>query len=288
MNETDVNRASDRGENALKLRDLVYRETGMYFPDEKSYYFESRFARRMEVLGLSSFGHYYQYLTNPFKSEVEFNHLVSELTINETSFFRNEPQFNAIRDRMIPWIIQLKKHRPFRRMKIWSAGCSSGEEVYSVAMILDEMKETHLRGWTLEVVGTDINQRVLDLADKGFYKTYPVLKLPEHYKERYLKQIDGGYVVHDCLRQYVHFRNLNLNDDMAMLFMKECDIILCKNVLIYFDESSKQRVIQHFLNNLIFGGYLFIGFSESLYGIRNRFRMIRYPGGVAYQKLPHI
>ena len=272
----------------LELRDLVYQETGMYFPDEKRYYFESRFLRRMEALGITSFSEYIQYIKNGKCRTEEFHSLMNELTINETSFFRNKPQFGALKKVVMPEIIRAKSNNAVKSLKIWSAGCSSGEEVYSIAMVIDELSSDVLAGWDVEVRGTDISKRVLEIAQKGTYSDYSVRNMPEEYKSKYIETVDGSFKVKDCLKRFVKFSHLNLNDDMAMLFMKGYDIIFCKNVLIYFDLESKKRVIQHFFNSLVLGGHLFIGFSESLFGINDRFKLIHYSGGIVYCKVAHI
>jgi len=274
--------------DVLKLRDLVYSETGMYFPDEKRYYFESRFMKRMDALGISSFAQYTQLLKNGNVRREEFHNLMNELTINETSFFRNRPQFTALQNMVLPEIMKAKENKIVKNLKIWSAGCSSGEEAYSISMILDELRDTHLKGWRIEVIGTDISKRVLEIAQAGEYNEYPVRNMPENYQSKYIQLVNGKYKVNDCLKKYVRFSHLNLSDDMAMVFMKGFDIVFCKNVLIYFDLDSKKRVIQHFFNNLVMGGYLFVGFSESLFGVNDRFKLVHFPGGMVYSKVAHI
>ena len=272
----------------LKLRDLVYEETGMYFPDEKQYYFESRFTRRMNELGVKTFLDYFRFLKNDAGRREEFNKLISELTINETSFFRNMPQFTALQNLVIPELMKARENSVLKRLKVWSAGCSSGEEVYTIAMILDHLSQGPLKGWNLEITGTDIDSRVLERAQKGIYREYAVKNMPQDYKDKYLIKTGEGYKIHDSLRKYARFKNLNLNDDMMMVFMKGYDVIFCRNVLIYFDQESKKRVIQKFFNSLVLGGYLFIGFSESLFQISDRFKLNHFPGGMVYQKVAHI
>lgn len=272
----------------LKLRDIVYKETGMYFPDEKRYYFESRFLRRMEELGFYSFTQYCQFLKSGDGRREEFQNLMNELTINETSFFRNRPQFTALQNLVLPEIIKANENNTVKNLKIWSAGCSSGEEAYSIAMIIDEMCSGPLSGWNVDIRGTDISQRALEIAEDGKYSEYPVRNLPENYRNKYIEAVNGAFKVSDRLKKYVRFSHLNLSDDMAMVFMKGFDIIFCKNVLIYFDLDSKKRVVQHFFNNLVLGGRLFIGFSESLFGVNDRFKLIHYSGGIVYCKVAHI
>ncbi len=272
----------------LKLRDLVYQKTGMYFPEEKRYYFETRFLRRMQVLDIPSYTDYYQYLTGQNGDRDEFNLLMNELTINETSFFRNRPQFTALKDLVLPEIARVKQEKGQKTLKIWSAGCSSGEELYTIAMLVDEVSETFFKDWRIEIVGTDISKRVLQMAKRGQYKEYVIRNMPEEYRNRYIVPVKDGYEIKEELRRHVRLSHMNLCDDMAMIFLKGYDIIMCRNVLIYFDLDSKKRVIQHIFNSLAVGGYLFIGYSESLYGINDRFKLIQYPGGMVYQKVAHI
>lgn len=274
--------------DVLKLRDLVYEETGMFFPDEKQYYFESRFKKRVDALGLKGWMDYYKFLKTDKDRREELNRLMSELTINETSFFRNMPQFTALQNLVIPEILKEKKDKAVKMIKIWSAGCSSGEEVYTIAMLFEEMKNGPLAGYRLEVTGTDISPRVLEKAQKGIYSDYPVRNMPDYFKQKYFEKVPEGYKIKDVLRPYVKFKHLNLNNDMEMVFMKGFDVIFCRNVLIYFDMDSKKRVLQHFFNDLIVGGYLFIGFSESLFGVDDRFKLIHFPGGMVYRKAVHI
>lgn len=272
----------------LKLRDLVYEETGMFFPDEKQYYFESRFLRRMKELNISSFINYHNFLkSNPSRRD-EFNKLISELTINETSFFRNKPQFTALQNIVVPELIKAREESVLKRMRIWSAGCSSGEEAYTIAMLLDELSGGPLKGWNLQVEGTDIDDTVLAKAKEGVYKKYAVKNMPDYYKQRYIKESGDNFLIDDSLKKISTFKKLNLNDDMAMVFQKGFDVIFCRNVLIYFNIESKKRVIQKFFNSLTLGGYLFIGFSESLFQISDRFKLIHFPGGMVYQKVAHI
>ncbi len=275
-------------DDVLKLRDLVYKETGMYFPDEKRYYFEGRFSKRTEALGLAGISDYYRHLVSNSNRKQEFKLLMNELTINETSFFRNKPQFTAFEKTILPDVIKAKQNTALKRLKIWSAGCSSGEEAYTLSMIINELKTSMLRGWDIEIKATDISHRVLEKAEKGIYKEYAVKNMPEAYKKKYIIPNGSDYMVQEELKKMVKFSYFNLNDDMQMMFMKGFDIVFCKNVLIYFDIASKKRVIQHFFNSLVTGGYLFVGFSESLFGISDRFKLIHYPGGMVYQKVAHI
>jgi chemotaxis protein methyltransferase CheR len=198
------------------------------------------------------------------------------------------PQFTALQNLVIPELAKTREGSVLKRLRIWSAGCSSGEEVYTIAMILNEMGAGLLKGWYLEVQGTDIDSVVLQKAQEGLYRDYSTKNMPDEYKNKYFHVTPDGHKIDDTIKKMARFKKLNLNDDMAMIFMKGYDVIFCRNVLIYFDIESKKRVIQHFFNNLAMGGYLFIGFSESLFQVSDRFKLIHYPGGMVYQKVAHI
>jgi len=272
-------------DDVLKLRDYLYETTGMYFPDSKRYFFESRFARRLQALRLNSFQEYLRYLMTDPGREEEFRRLVQEVTINETSFFRNVPQLRALTGLVLPEIMAIKKKLHFKKLRIWSAGCSSGEEAYTIAMMILDAFPSLLSEWQLEIVGTDINEEMIQKAKEGIYGEYTMRNVPPSFRKRYFTKENRGYRVSAELRKLVHFAVFNLMDDLAMVFLKKFDVIFCRNVLIYFDTNSKKRVVEHFYNNLQDYGYLFLGHSESLFGISNKFKLIHFPGGMAYKKV---
>ncbi len=268
----------------FELRDLIYEACGIFFPDGKRYFLESRFARRMEAVGVSSYFEYLRYLRQSPQKNEEMKKLIEEITTNETSFFRNMPQFQALQTIILPKIVETKGKAGFKKLKLWSAACSSGEEPYTLAMILNEKLPTLLAGWMFDIHATDINDQVLAKAREGIYGDYALRSTVDYFKNKYFTQQGPNYIITPNLKKYIRFQNLNLYDDSKMVFMKGFDIIFCCNVLIYFDQSSKKKVVQHFFGNLNQGGYLFIGHSESLYGINNDFKLHHFPGGVVYQK----
>jgi len=278
--------STDRESRSIwQIRDYIYKASGMYFPEHRRFFLESRCKRRMEALGIQSFEEYYRYLTRPDVRRQELQALLNEVTINETSFFRNQPQFDALRHIFLPEIANRKGSIGFKRLKIWSAGCSSGEEPYSIAIVVHELKATLLQGWQIQILGTDINQTVLDKARQGIYTRYSFRNTPPHMISRYFKNLgDGRFELDPAIRRMVEFKNMNLIDEMAILFMKGFDIIFCRNVLIYFDLAAKKHTIQHFYNALLDEGLLFIGHSESLFGVNDQFKMVHFPGGMAYKK----
>jgi chemotaxis protein methyltransferase CheR len=267
------------------LRDFIYNTCGMYFTIQKKYFVESRVTKRMENLSMKVHGEYARYLKNGPAGSGELKQLLNDLTTNETYFFRNPPQLKALENQLLPEVAAPKEKIGFRKLRIWSAGSSSGEEAYTLAMVLLEKKETTLKNWIFDIVGTDINDEVLTKARDGVYNSYSVRHVPENYMRKYFKkESTDRFVISPEVKKLVNFQHLNLYDDNKMLFMKTFDFIFCANVLIYFDIASKSKVVQHFYNNLQPYGYFFVGQSESLHGVNDKFKTVHFPGGFAYKK----
>ena len=266
-----------------QLRDFIYNICGMYFHTTKKYFLESRLVRRMEATGVKTYQEYYLFLKSPRGTE-ELKFLMDEITTNETYFFRNIPQLNALETKILPEIVEIKNKMGFRKLRIWSAASSSGEEAYTMAMILLEKRATILKDWIIEIVGTDINETVVAQAKEGVYNAYSVRNIPDAYKRKYIKEDNGKFILSPDVKKFVTFNKLNLYEDNKMIFMKTFDIIFCANVLIYFDTASKSKVVQHFYNNLQPYGYFFVGQSESLHGVNDKFKTVHFPGGFTYKK----
>jgi len=266
-----------------QLRDFIYNICGMYFHATKKYFLESRLTRRMEASGVKTHQDYYQLLKSPRGSE-ELKYLMDEITTNETYFFRNIPQLNALETKLLPEIVATKEKMGFRKLRIWSAASSSGEEAYTMAMILLEKRATLLKNWIIEIIGTDINETVVAQAKEGIYNSYSVRNIPDIYKRKYIREDNGKFILSPEVKKFVTFNKLNLYDDSKMIFMKSFDVIFCANVLIYFDTASKSKVVQHFYNNLQPYGYFFVGQSESLHGVNDKFKTVHFPGGFTYKK----
>lgn len=266
-----------------QLRDFIYNICGMYFHSTKKYFLESRLARRMEATGTKTHLEYYQ-LLKTLKGAEELKFLMDEITTNETYFFRNVPQLNALETKLLPEIVEAKNKMGFRKLRIWSAGSSSGEEAYTLSMILLEKRATLLKDWIIEIIGTDINETVISQAKEGVYSAYSVRNIPETYKRKYIREDKGKFILSPDVKKFVTFNKLNLYDDSKMIFMKSFDFIFCANVLIYFDTASKSKVVQHFFNNLQPYGYFFVGQSESLHGVNDKFKTVHFPGGFTYKK----
>lgn len=266
----------------LRIRDLIYQVAGIFHPDNKLRLLLDRCGRRMKELKAQTLHEYTDQLTLKPGRQLELIALLNEITIGETCFFRNQPQLDALRHIVIPKILDAKGKPAIRKLRIWSAGCSTGEEPYTLAMTLRE--ENMLKDWVVEILATDLNERSLEHAKKALYGTYSTRNLTSYYRQRYFASAADQFQLQPTARANVTFSRLNLSDDARMDLMRGIDAIFCCNVLIYFDLASKRRVIEHFCNNLLPHGYLFLGHSESLYGVNNDFSLVHFPGATAYIK----
>ena len=268
----------------VRIRDLIYQVAGIFHPDNKLLLLQDRCGRRMKQLKVQTLREYIECLTTLPLRQSELIALLDEITIGETCFFRNQPQLDALRRIVIPNILQAKAKLPLRHLRIWSAGCSTGEEPYTLRMLLLEEENSLLKDWSVEILATDLNERSLVHAREAVYDNYSTRNLTPLYRNKYFLPYGDHLQVNPAARANISFSRLNLSDDARMTFMKDMDVIFCCNVLIYFDLASKRRVIQHFFNNLLPHGYLFLGNSESLYGVSEDFPLVHLPGATAYVK----
>jgi chemotaxis protein methyltransferase CheR len=268
----------------VRIRDLIYQVAGIFHPDNKLRLLLDRCGRRMKELKTTSLREYFECLTLKPIRQAELVALLNEITIGETCFFRNQPQLDALRQIVLPKTLEAKAKLPLRRLRIWSAGCSTGEEPYTLSMLLQEEAHGRLKSWTVEILATDLNERSLAHAKAAVYGDYSTRHLTPFYRQKYFTPSGNQLQVQGAQCSNISFSRLNLSDDSRMTFMKGLDVIFCCNVLIYFDLASKRRVIQHFYNNLLPHGYLFLGHSESLYGVSDDFRLVHLPGATAYVK----
>jgi chemotaxis protein methyltransferase CheR len=274
--------------SCYQIRDLIYGAAGIFHPDTRLPFLSERCARRMKELNIGSLRQYHEYLSSSGSLSSEMHLLLNEITVGETCFFRNRPQLDALRRLVLPAIVASREKIPYKHLRIWSAGCSTGEEPYTLAIILMEELNRVLRGFTFEVIATDLNDRSLQLAQTGIYGNYSLRNVSPEILRRYFEPAPegGGFRVCDEVRRHVKFSRVNLLDDSRMVFIKSLDVIFCCNVLIYFDSASKKRVIQHFYNNLLPHSYLFLGHAESLFGVHDELHLVHFPGAMAYLKLP--
>ncbi len=271
----------------LRIRDLVYQTCGIYHSEEKLYLLVAACKRRMatERVKAGSGREYLELLTSPGYKETESRELLNEITIGETCLFRSPAQLNALHNVILPELVAERGKIGLRRLKVWSAGCSTGEEPYTLAMFLLDEKEKLLKDWEFSIQATDLNDRSVEAARAGIYGDYALRNTPENYKRKYFSPGEAGKLkVKEEVKAKITFTRLNLNDDSRMLFMKGMDLIFCCNVLIYFDMVSKRRVVQHFYSNLMPNGCFFLGHAESLYQVNDQFRLVHMPGTTVYRK----
>jgi chemotaxis protein methyltransferase CheR len=258
--------------------------SGIYQAESKFYLLVSRANRRMKAVGARTPREYLEFLTARPNCDSEMRNLLNEITIGETCLFRSLPQIDALRRVVIPSLAEAKRKLAFTKLRFWSAGCSTGEEPYTLAMILLEEAQALLKGWTFEVMATDLNDRSIAKAQEGVYNDYAVRNVPPDFMKKYFTRAGSDYRVADSVKTHITFSRMNMLDDSKMLFMRGLDAIFCCNVLIYFDGKSKTRTIQHFYNALMPKGYFFLGHSESLFGINEKFHLVHFPGATAYWK----
>jgi chemotaxis protein methyltransferase CheR len=265
------------------LREFIYTRTGIFFADNKKYLLESRVSRRLSVLGTESFYNYYKVLTNGQGSE-ELSHLINSITINETFFFRNEPQFTALEALILPELIKKRKEDGTNRVRIWSAACSTGDEPYTIAMIVAEEILPLFPQIKFEIIGTDINTQALDSAQRGIYRDYSVRNIPKNYFDKYFRKDGEKFFLSEQIKKMVEFKQMNIFNKSAMRAMRGIDVVFAANVLIYFDFNSKQAVVSSVYDSINKGGYFFVGYSETLYGLSQAFKPVHFEKAIAYIK----
>lgn len=270
-----------------KIRDLVYKVAGIYQPDNKVGFVEEKISRRMRARGIRNFADYFDSLTAKPERDAELRELLNEITDGETCLFRSLPQMDALRHSILPELTQVKSHMSQRKLRVWCAGCSTGEEAYTLAMVLTDVISSKYPGWTFELAATDLNDRSLAAAKEGIYGDYALRQTPDYFRDKYFLAVKGQFQVKPEVRARVSFIHLNLADERKMLFMKGMNLISCCNVLIYFDANSRRRAVQHFFSNLLPGGYLLVGEAESLYTFQNEFRLVHFAQATAYFKPPN-
>lgn len=261
------------------LRQLANSRTGIVVSDDKFSMFYSRLSRRVRALGLTNFRSYCDYLRSP-EGGSESNELVNAITTNLTAFFRENHHFEFVKNTALPEV--LAKNSQKRTLHVWSAGCSTGEEPYSLAMTLSENIPA-LSTWDVRIHATDIDSNVLAQASRGVYKMSRVEGIDKQRLRRWFLKGKGAKLgqarMRGSIRQLIAFSQLNLMDQWTM---PQVDMIFCRNVLIYFDKAAKERLVSRFADALPTGGFLFIGHSESLYKATDRFELV---GNTIYRKI---
>ncbi|MCS3663866.1 CheR family methyltransferase [Salinibacter ruber] len=282
MTKPTVAEASLSRQTFNRLRDLVREHAGIDFPDEKRYLLESRVKPRLLAQEVPDFETYADRLEQGDTREIA--RLVNAVTINETAFFRHPSQFEALEDTILPELVRLHQQERSGPMRLWSAACSAGDEAYSLAILIWETIEPRHPRMDYEIVGTDIDTAVLEEARAGRYRKRSVRNVPPAYLRDYFDRSGEAFVVDPAIRDMVEFRPLNLTDAQDMRRMRNFDLIMCANVLIYFNETSKKDVLQGLYRSLRPGGYLFVGGSEALGGLDVPLEPVRHEGALAYRR----
>jgi chemotaxis protein methyltransferase CheR len=263
-----------------QLRDQIYKRTGMFFSDTSKYLLQKRLSPRAKELNFDSFQKYYYFLQYDPRSEAEFDQIFDLVTTNETYFFREPAQLSAFVDEIVP---ELLSKKPVKKIRIWSAGCSSGEEPYSIAMLLDQAGLFNQA--TFEIFASDLNQAVLSRARKGVYRESSFRATSPDLRARYfMREPDGSWRIGDDIRNRVSFGRMNIYDEARVSLLGYLDVVFCRNVIIYFDDASKRVVIRNFYNRLVEGGYLLLGHSESLISLSTQFKLKHLKNDMVYQK----
>lgn len=263
----------------VELKDIIYKNAAISFADSKKYLLENRLSKRLQELNFTSFKDYIYYLKYDAKKREEMEVLLNQVTINETYFLRERAQMDHMIKTIIPELLNSGK----RSVRIWSAACSSGEEPYSLAILLNEA--SLFAKANIEILATDINTEVLNIAQQGLYRTISFRGVPPMIQDKYFSKDGFAFKLDPNIMNKVKFFQGNLLNPMMSVKVGRLDIIFCRNVLIYFDIPAKQKVIELFHKSLGMPGTLYLGHSETLNKISESFRMENFGGGIIYKKI---
>jgi chemotaxis protein methyltransferase CheR len=280
------------------LQTFIYQECGMHFDERRTHFLRDRLQRRLKACGLDSFYAYYKLLTSR-EGKPELSALLENLTVNETSFFRVKPQLDMFQKSILEEVLHRKQERRDWTLRIWSAGCSTGQEPYTLAiMVCDALAYYYLRNplpfdmpvpkplipppWKVEILASDISFSALLTAGQGLYTDAQMEPVDYTTRLRYFEKSADKYVVKQSLKNLIQFDFHNLKTEFLP---QRNDIIFCRNVMIYFDEAEQKRLVEKFYRCLNQEGYLFVGHAESLFGVSTKFHMIHRNSATVYQRI---
>ena len=280
------------------LQALIYQECGMHFDERRTHFLQDRLLRRLKECRADSFYAYYRLLISKEGKE-ELARLLENLTVNETSFFRHKAQLDLFQKHVLEELFRQKSVRREYWIRIWSAGCSTGQEPYTLAMLLtDALAYYYLRNplpvelplpkpmipapWRVEILASDINYSVLRTAQEGTYSETQMAAVDYGFRLRYFDKVGDRYAIKKALKEMVHFDFHNLKTEYLP---QRNDVIFCRNVMMYFDEAEQKRLIEKFYRCLNNSAYLFVGHAESLLGLTKKFQMVHKDSGTAYQRV---
>jgi chemotaxis protein methyltransferase CheR len=256
-------------------RKLIYNESGIHFTATNRSILEGRLKERLRQNGIANTKVYYTAIS---ANKEELKVFLDAITTNLTRFFRNQPHFDALEHFVLPELIALKKPAGDFTVRVWSAGCSTGEEPYTVAMLLSEKLPPNFK---FEIVASDLSLKCLMTAKEGFYDKNHIEGIPDAYLKKYFDAAENGYKIKDSLKTKIRFDYHNLKNASPW---KNFDIIFCRNVLIYFDEAAQTVVVNHFWDSMAAKGFLYIGHSESLFGMATKFEFVKNQWTTLYKK----
>jgi chemotaxis protein methyltransferase CheR len=272
-------RLPDGSPEITLFRQLLTTHAGMVFGPSRRAFLEGRLKGRMEKAGARSLYEYYRMVAGP-TGQRELQALVDEVSINETSFFRNPPHFDFLGSTVLPARLRARRDDASNAVRIWSAGCSTGQELYSIAMVFLETAVFH-ESWSLALVGTDISEKAIRQARTGAFDDRAIRDVPPERRLRFFEHRNGEYSVREWARRGVEFVCGNILDGPPW---NDVDVIFCRNVMIYFDAASQKKLVDRLADSLAPGGYLFLGHTETLRGVSERFRSVSLRPGIAYRK----
>ncbi|GHV70340.1 chemotaxis protein CheR [Spirochaetia bacterium] len=258
-----------------QYRTLIYNESGIHFTPTNRSILESRLKERLREKSLDSVK---KYFTTISQDKEELKNFLDSITTNLTRFFRNQAHFDAMEKFVVPELIKIKKGSINQTIRIWSAGCSTGEEPYTIAMLMSEILP---HPWKFEIVASDISLKCLMTAKEGFYAESRIVGIPDNYLAKYFDKVEGGFKVHDDIKAKIRFDYHNLKNAAGQ---RDLDIVFCRNVIIYFDEAAQTGVINRFWDAMSSKSFLFIGHSESLFGMDTKFEFVKTEWATFYRK----
>ena len=269
-------------ENLDSVRNIIHDTCGIYLEDNKFSFLESKVKQQMMLTEVSSFNDYLALIDN-FKSRA-LKALVTSISNKETYFFREISQFNALRDQVLPEIKNKKSTKNDKRLRILSTGCATGEEVYSIAIIVCE-SGYFFWDWDVEVTGIDVDGEALKTARAGVYYRNSFRSFDAEFLNKYLIRDNESYVMREFVKKMVNFQEKNLVEALSWIDMNDYDVIFCRNVLIYFSNKMARKATENIKQALRKDGYLFLGHSESIQNEISGFTMKKFPETVLYKKI---
>ena len=265
----------------LRLRDLIYQASGLYFDQKLQPILERRLRPRVHALHLGGFEQYYLYLQFDRDRRDELQLALDSVAVHETYFFRELRALRAFSEEMLQEIAT--RNRSTRTLRVWSAGCSTGEEAYTLAILI--LESGLFDDWKIELSASDLSQRVIAEAREGRYRAHSFRTMDDERRARYFTlQPDTSWLIDERLRVMVNFGCFNLADSRRFHIYSDLDVIFCRNVMLYFDTAARRRAVTGFHQQLREGGYLVLGASESLVTLNAPFRLAHLQNDLVYQK----